>query len=252
MPSRPPSPAGDTPGTSPSSVFFPSPPSTRVIVPSSREDTSRSPPGSGARPQGDFRPVATVRDHLHRALRGRRASVARAPTRRAVGSVGAWRRRPPPRLPPSSGGAAGRQQERGGGQHGRHGSTSHDRRPFDAAGSPVIHLVSRATSTDSVPDRSRSAADALLPAGPGPPPAAQMDVSPRPVPRPSAPPGPAALSPTTPGPPAGPLSPPGPRPSAAGPPPPRSPRPTAPAWSPAPGTTCRPAPAPRPGPPGPG
>src|SRR3954447_17899453 len=61
MPSRPPSPAGDTPDTLPSSVFLPVFSSTRVIVPSSREETSRPPSGRGARPHGVFRPSVTVR-----------------------------------------------------------------------------------------------------------------------------------------------------------------------------------------------
>src|ERR1044072_9609258 len=59
-PSRPPSPAGETPGTDPSSVFFPESAETLKIFPVSREDTSRSPPGSGATPQGDFSLVVSV------------------------------------------------------------------------------------------------------------------------------------------------------------------------------------------------
>ncbi|GAA4899407.1 hypothetical protein GCM10023237_17960 [Streptomyces coeruleoprunus] len=39
---------------------MPVPASTRLIVPSSRDDTSRSPSGSAASPQGDFSPWATV------------------------------------------------------------------------------------------------------------------------------------------------------------------------------------------------
>lgn len=60
MPSSPPSPAGDTPGTVPSSVLLPVLPSTRVIVLSSREDTRRSPPGSSARPHGEASPSVSV------------------------------------------------------------------------------------------------------------------------------------------------------------------------------------------------
>lgn len=55
-----PSPAGETPGTVPSSVFSPLVPSIRVIVASSREATSRSPPGSGASPQGESRSSVSV------------------------------------------------------------------------------------------------------------------------------------------------------------------------------------------------
>src|SRR5690348_2463843 len=77
MPRRPPSPAGATPGTWPSSVFLPVFSSTRVIVPSSREDTSRPPSGSGARPQGDLRFSVTVRSTFTEPLAGAAVSVAR-------------------------------------------------------------------------------------------------------------------------------------------------------------------------------
>src|SRR3954447_6722554 len=71
MPSRPPSPAGSTPETLPSSVFLPVFASTFVIVPSSREATSRAlSSGSGATPHGVFRPVATVRSTLTEPLAG--------------------------------------------------------------------------------------------------------------------------------------------------------------------------------------
>src|SRR5689334_22350105 len=71
MPSRPPSPAGETPDTLPSSVFLPVRASTLVIVPWSRETTSRLlSSGSGATPHGVFRPVATVRSTLTEPLAG--------------------------------------------------------------------------------------------------------------------------------------------------------------------------------------
>src|SRR3954470_22388449 len=76
MPRRPPSPAAETPETCPSSVFLPDCPSTRVIVPSSREDTSRSPSGSGARPQGVLRSSATVRTTFTEPFAGGVASTA--------------------------------------------------------------------------------------------------------------------------------------------------------------------------------
>ncbi len=61
MPSSPPSPAAETPGTEPRSVFLPVLSSIRVIVPSSRSASSSPPPDSGARPQGVLRFAATVR-----------------------------------------------------------------------------------------------------------------------------------------------------------------------------------------------
>src|SRR5262245_20058730 len=76
MPRRPPSPAGETPDTVPSSVFLPVFSSTFVIVPSSREETSRPPSGRGARPQGVFRPVVTVRSTLTEPLAGGACSAA--------------------------------------------------------------------------------------------------------------------------------------------------------------------------------
>lgn len=76
MPRRPPSPAAETPETCPSSVFLPDCPSTRVIVPSSREETSRSPSGSGARPQGVLRSSATVRTTFTEPFAGGVASAA--------------------------------------------------------------------------------------------------------------------------------------------------------------------------------
>ncbi|CAD5941798.1 protein of unknown function [Streptomyces sp. KY75] len=75
-PSRPPSPAGETPGTEPSRVCFPFSPSIRWIVPSSREATSRSPPGSAVSPQGDFSPSVSVETTFAEPLAGGRSAGA--------------------------------------------------------------------------------------------------------------------------------------------------------------------------------
>ncbi len=98
---RPPSPAGATPGTSPTSVFLPDSPSIRVIVASSREETSRSPSGSGARPHGVFSPSATVRTTLTDPCAGGVSSDAFPVDGEPVVLLGAAAV-PPPGDPPSS------------------------------------------------------------------------------------------------------------------------------------------------------
>ncbi|CAK7280783.1 hypothetical protein SGPA1_11576 [Streptomyces misionensis JCM 4497] len=97
MPSRPPSPAGETPETVPSSVVRPVSGSTRVIVASSRAETSRPPSGSTARPHGDFRFSATVRSTCTEPLAGAADSVAGEAGAVLGGTVrGPWPGKPTP------------------------------------------------------------------------------------------------------------------------------------------------------------
>lgn len=223
MPSRPPSPAGETPETEPSSVFPPVFASMRVIVPSSREDTSRSPPGRPASPHGVFRPSVTVRTTVTEPLAGAADSAAGAVEEEpAAVPLGVGLPKPPgksPPLPPppeeqpavsrsAVAASAARTARR------RTIMVPSQRRPEDGFSFSYTPRAAR------VPDPCRPHAESF---------------SPRTSVRRAA---------GTP--------PPGPAPSAAVRPRPRSPRPSAPAWCPAARPRPGPGPAPTPAPPAPG
>ena len=129
MPSSPPSPAGRHPGhRAELASSCPSPRRPGVIVPSSREDTSRSPLGQRRQaPRGLEALGRRVRHHLHRALRGRQrgrrrqARRTRRPRRRTSRRWAAVLAASPPVRPCTVARRAPRRhQQRGRGQHGRH------------------------------------------------------------------------------------------------------------------------------------
>ena len=154
-PSRPPSPPGATPGTSPSSVFLPVFPSTRVIVPSSREDTSRSPPGSGARPHGRLQALGDRAGHLHRALGRRRRRRRGCPVECRTARLRGARRGAlpvgPARRPRTS--IRPRTARRGSGQHGGHSGSLHDHGSLRRGASTVHTPLGPRRSHLTRPDR---------------------------------------------------------------------------------------------------